>query len=393
MGGVQPEASDRDQSGHQEIRLQPRVLVCGTGRQNRYKTGPERPKTGPGIEAADTGFYSWLQTLGEYIMKLTAIISLLGILILTSTVTALAQEKNCSFDVVGTWKAQISTTQTILYRFDSKGGVTVLSASGAAEPKQIAAASYTVNNELGKPDSISFTASGRNRIFGAVRKTMKIESYDDSSITCTIPGIGTTRWTRVDPDQYFIVLSARKGEFYDTSGSAFPLVIKLAGGVPTIDAFGVYLTKEGKTFGTVPPDIYKNYLREARNDSETTLRLAINSRQYERALKVIKEWERRAREGALLYTTSTNLDNSEDPTYLNNILIVKAITETLNQCSEDFNLYKLNYVVADDWITNKVSSAFVPFYYFKELRLRNEARHIPDQKFQELVHIPNLASR
>ena len=33
------------------------------------------------------------------------------------------------------------------------------------------------------------------------------------------------------------------------------------------------------------------------------MRLEINSRQYERALKIIKEWERRDREGALLYTT------------------------------------------------------------------------------------------
>jgi hypothetical protein len=326
-------------------------------------------------------------------MKLTAIISLLGILIVTSSVTALAQEKSCSFDVVGTWKAQLSTTQTILYRFDSKGGVTVLSSSNAAEPQQIATASYTVNNELGKPDSISFIATGKNRIFGAVRKTMKVVSYDDSSITCAIPGIGNTRWTRVDPDRYFIVLAARRGEFYDTSGSAFPMVIKLAGGVPTIDAFGVYLTKEGKTFGTVPSAVYKNYVGEARNDSETTLRLEINSRQYERALKIIKQWERRVREGALLYTTGTNLDNSEDPTYLNNILVVKAVAESLNQCSEDVNLYPLNYVVKDDWITNKFSSGFVPFYYFQELRRLNEARNIPEQKFQELVHLPNLASR
>jgi hypothetical protein len=203
--------------------------------------------------------------------------------------------------------------------------------------------------------------------------------------------MGTTRWTRVDPDRYFIVLSARQGQFYDTSGSAFPLVIKLAGGVPTIDAFGIYLAKDGRAFGTVPPTVYKTYLQEARNDSETILRLEINSRQYERALKIIKERERRDREGALLYTTGK--DNSDDSTALNNILVVKAVTETLNQCSADFNLYKLNYVVADDWITNKVTSAFVPFYYFKELRRMNEARHIPDQKFEELVHLPNVASR
>ena len=324
-------------------------------------------------------------------MKLTAIISLLAVILLSPAGTALAQEKSCSFDIVGTWKAQVSPTETVLYRFDSKSQVTVLSITGAAEPKQIAIASYTVNKELGKPESISFTTTGKNRIFGAVRKTMTIESYDDVSITCAIPGIGTTRWDRVDPDRYFIVLSARTGQFYDTSGSAFSMVIKMAGGVPTVDAFGIYLANDGRNFGTVPEAIYKDYLREAQKDSETTLRLEINSRQYERALKIIKEWERRDREGALLYTYYA--DAAEDPTSLNNILIVKAVTETLNQCTDDVNLYKLNYVVADDWITNKVGSAFVPFYYFKELRQRNEARHIPEQKFQELVHLPYLTSR
>ena len=324
-------------------------------------------------------------------MKLTAIISLLAILLLGSTATAFAQEKSCKLDLVGTWKAQVSAEEAVLYRFESNGSVTVLSDLGAAEPQRISTAKYQVIEDLGAPKAISFTASGKNRIFGAVKKTMKLVSYDDTSITCAIPGMGTTRWTRVDPDRYFLVLAARKGEFYDTSGSAFPLIIKLAGGVPTIDAFGVYLAKDGKTFGAVPPTVYKNYLREARNDSETTLRLEINSRQYERALKIIKEWERRVREDALLYITGRDI--YEDPTSLNNILVIKAVTESLNQCSADFNLYKLNYIVGDDWITDKVGSAFVPFYYFQELRRMNEARHIPDTKFQELVPLPNVASR
>jgi hypothetical protein len=348
-----------------------------------------------GIEAADGGFYSW-PNLGfsvqrKYIMKLIAKISLLAIVLLGSTAAALAQNKSCSFDLVGTWKAQLSPTEAILYRFDSKDNVTVLSATDKGEPQQIAAAKYEVINDLGKPQSVLFTASGKNRIFGAVQKTMKLVSYDDASITCAIPGIGTVRWTRVDSDRYFIVLAARKDEFYDKTGSAFSMVIKLAGGVPTVDAFGVYPGKEGRAFGTVPENAYKNYLREARNESETTLRLEINSRQYERALKVIKEWERRDREDALLYKTAA--ETLDDATSLNNILVVKAVTETLNQCTEDFYLHPLNYVVKDDWITRDATSAFVPFYYFRELRKRNEARHIPDQKFQELIHLPNVASR
>ena len=326
-------------------------------------------------------------------MKLTAIISLLAIMLLGSTATAFAQEKSCSFDIVGTWKAQISTSEARLYRFAANGEVTVLSVSGTGEPQQIATAKYEVVDKVDAPKSISFTATGKNRIFGAVKKTMEVVNYDDSSITCAIPAVGNTRWTRVDPDRYFIVFSARTGEFYDSSGSAFPMVIKLAGGVPTIDAFGVYLSKDGRTLGTVPPALYKDHLREAQKDSETTLRLEINSRQYERVLKIVKTWERRAREGALLYITQNTVDAAGDPASLNNIVIVKAVTETLNQCSEDFDLYPLNYVFKDDWITNNVGSAFVPFYYFKELRQRNDARHIDDKRFQELVHLPNLASR
>ncbi len=324
-------------------------------------------------------------------MKLKAIISLLAILLLGSTAVFAQEKKSCSFDVVGTWKAQLSPTQAVLYQFDAKGGVTVLSVSGTEAPRRTATASYEVINEPDSPRLISFKASGQNRIFGSIKKTMKVVSYDDSSITCEIPGMGTTRWTRVDPDRYFIVLAARKGEFYDSSGSAFPMVIKLAGGVPTIDAFGVYLAKDGRALGAVPADVYKKYLREARNDSETTLRLEIHSRQYERALKIIKEWERRDREGALLYTTGR--ETLDDATYLNNILVVKAVTETLNQCSDDVDLYPLNYIQKDDWISDKFGSAFVPFYYFKELRRRNDERHIDDKKFQELVPLPNVASR
>ena len=197
-------------------------------------------------------------------MKIKAIISLLAVLLLGSTAVFAQENKSCSFDLVGTWKAQLSPTQAVLYHFDAKGGVTVLSVSGTGEPRQTATANYEVINELDTPRLVSFNATGKDRIFGAIKKTMKVVNYDDSSITCEIPGMGTTRWTRVDPDRYFIVLAARKGEFYDTSGSAFPMVIKLAGGVPTIDAFGVYLTKDGRALGAVPPDVYKKYLREAR---------------------------------------------------------------------------------------------------------------------------------
>lgn len=361
-------------------------------------------------------------------MKLTAIISLLALLLLGATGTALAQQENqypaqekqakpaprptpggppafglekkkCPCDIVGTWKAQISRTEARLYEFDGEGVVKVLTVSGEAQPREIATAKYEFVEEplpmesaapaQKAPDKqISFTATGKNRIFGRTKTTMKVVSYNDSSLTCEIPGVaGTVTWTRVDPDRYFLILVARKDEFYDHSGSAFPMVVKLAGGVPTIDAAGTYADQGKPTFGKVPVDVYKNYLREARGDSEVILRLEINSRQYLRALKIVQDWQRRERENALLYRFP-----DANPS-LNNVLLVRAVSDTLNLCQNDFDLYKLDYTYPNDWIADQYSPEFIPFFFFKELRRRNEARHIEYKKFQELVPMPNLASR
>jgi hypothetical protein len=355
-------------------------------------------------------------------MKLTAIISL-ALLLLCATATASAQEKRppvpsprptpagprdfgqekqaCPCDIIGTWKAQVSTTEARLYSFDGEGVVKVLKVVGDNKPRELATAKYEFVQEVMDMDSaapapaqmspakqIALTATGKNRIFGRTNATMKIVSYDDSSLTCEIPGVkGTVRWTRVDPDRYFLILVARENEFYDHSGSAFPMVIKLAGGVPTIDAAGTYSEQGKSAFGTVPPNVYKDYLREARGDSEVILRLEINSRQYDRALKIVQEWQRRARENALLYRAPDGI------AALNNLVLLRGVTETLNVCQNDFDLYRLNYDYPKDWISDQYGPEFIPFYFFKELKRRNEARHIEYTKFQTLVPLSNLASR
>ena len=360
------------------------------------------------------------ELFGVNAMKLTARISLLALTLVLATVTALAQQekprpaprptpagppefgldkKKCPCDIVGTWKAQLSKDEARLYEFDGAGTVKVLKSVGNAKPAEIATAKYEfveealpmepAATEQKTPDrKISFTATGKNRIFGKTSASMKIVSYDDLSLTCEIPGVaGTVRWTRVDTDRYFLILVARQDEFYDHSGSAFPLVVKLAGGVPTIAAAGTYPNHGVATFGTVPVEVYKDYLREARGDSEVILRLEINSQQYGRALKIVQEWQRRAREGALLYRSP------DSNVLLNNLLLVRSVTETLNLCQNDVDLYKLDYTYPNDWISDQHSPEAIPFFFFKELRRRNEARHIEYKKFQELVPMSNLANR
>lgn len=307
--------------------------------------------------------------------------------------------EQCPCNIVGTWKAQISTTEARLYTFDADGVVKVLTVSGTAQPQEVATAKYEILEpelpDATKPDvpkdapkQVSFTATGKNKIFGRAKATMNIVSFDDTSITCEIPGIaGTTRWTRVDPNRYFVIFVARNEELSDKVDTAFPIIIKLAGGVSKIDAVGIYPVGKIPTFGTVPPEVYKDYLREARGDSEVILRLEISAGQYERALKYVQEWQRRAREDALVYREPYS------PLALNNVLLVRAVSETLNVCQNDFDLYKLDYVHPTDWITNEYAPELVPFVFFKELRRRNEARHIDYKKFQELVPMSNLANR
>ena len=355
-------------------------------------------------------------------MKRTAIISLLALMLVVATGTAFAQQerprpaprptpagppefglekKKCPCNIVGAWKAQLTKSEARLYEFDGEGTVKVLTVAGNAKPTEVATAKYEFVEEAlpmeagmateqqKEPDKkISFTATGKNRIFGRTNATMKIVSYDDSSLTCEIPGVKEpVRWTRVDQDRYFLILVARQNEFYDHSGSAFPLVVKLSGGVPKIDAVGTYSNHGKAAFGTVPAEVYKDYLRDARGDSEVILRVEINSQQYLRASNIVQEWQRRVREGALLYRSPDALE------ILNNILLVRDVTETLNLCENDLDLYKLNYNYPADWITNTYGHEFVPFFFFKELRRRNEARHIEYKKFQELVPLPNLAVR
>ena len=309
--------------------------------------------------------------------------------------------EKCLCNIIGTWKAQISTSEARLYSFDADGVVKVLAVSGTAQPREIATAKYEfVKEELpaaseapkpeapkDAPKQISFTAT-KHKIFGRAKATMNIVSFDDTSLTCEIPGIaGTTRWARVDPNRYFVVFVARNEELVDKVDTAFPMLIKLAGGTSKIDAVGIYPVGSTATFGAVPPEVYKDLLRESRGDSEVILRLEISSGQYERALKYVQEWQRRAREDALVYKEPYS------QLALNNVLLVKSISDTLNLCQHDFDLYKLDYVHPTDWITNLYGPDLIPFVFFKELRRRNEARHIDYKKFQELVPMSNLANR
>ncbi len=173
--------------------------------------------------------------------------------------------------------------------------------------------------------------------------------------------------------RYFLVLAARSGTFYNKGGPAFPMLIKLDGERTQVDAVGIYSVQGRRKFGTVPEESYREFMQEPRADSDVMLRLEITSAQYERALKILRTWERRVREDALLYPD----------VFMDNILLVKQVAESLNQCGEkEIKIYKLDWGV-EDRLSDEIPPPQIPFLFFKELRRLNESLHLRDEKFQE----------
>lgn len=320
-------------------------------------------------------------------MKRSALILALILVCLAAPPAALGQ-KGCELNLIGTWKAEKSDeTNPILYRFTPDARVTVLSGSDQGSTlREIASAGYTLDNPKA-PKIILIKADKTGGGLAEGITAMDIAGYDDASLTLVKPGAAPTRWVKVDVYRYFIVLAGRTGTFYDGSGPTFPMLIKTGGKQTQIDAVGTYDVRGYWAFGAIPPETYNQFMKEPRTESDVMLRLEITAAQYERGLQIVKTWERRARNNELLYPDLT----------MDNILLAKQVTESLNQCQEKFKLYKLDWSMED-----RISSSSprddnpfsrIPFLYFKELKRLNQSLHVPDDKFYGSGRAPKPAGR
>jgi hypothetical protein len=309
----------------------------------------------------------------EGVMKRSAIGFLLIFICLTASATAFGQ-KGCELNVVGTWKAATpDNASAVLYRFGPDATVKALARSKSgqeSELREVASAAYMLDNPKA-PKSILIKATKGSGVFAEGVTSMEIAAYDDTSLTFAKQGSAPTRWVRVDANRYFIVLAGRSGAFYDSSGPTFPMLIKMDGQQTEVSAVGIYSAHGVRAFGLIPPETYNEFMKEPRKDSDVMLRLEITGAQYERSLKIVRTWQRRARENELLYP-DPNMDN---------ILLVKQVAESLNQCGENIKLYHLDWSW-EDRITENNIPARTPFLFFKELRRLNESLHVTDEKFQ-----------
>jgi hypothetical protein len=309
-------------------------------------------------------------------MKRRAFLYSLPSVYLATQGTAFGQ-KVCEFNILGTWKtAGYHNADALLYRFAPDGTVTVLSHSGSGQT-DIGSATYKLDNST---KTISIVTTVNVGDFEKGTTTLKITGYDDTSFTCEKPGSGAMRWNRVESHRYFLVLAGRSGTFYDRSGPTFPMLIKMGGKQPQIDAVGIYSSGGHGAFGKIPAETCNEFMKEPRNSSDVMLRLELTEAEYERNLNIVRTWERRAREGALLYPN----------VYLDNILLVKQVTESLNHCSQKIKLYNLDWGL-EDTISEHNAPSLAPFLYFKELRRLNDSLHVRDQKFKESFMSPKPA--
>jgi hypothetical protein len=302
-------------------------------------------------------------------MKRSAIFLSLILICLTAPATAFGQtygeqkaavKRGCEFNIVGTWRAEKSDgANPIFYLFTPDAKVTALSGSGwKSELREIASAVYSIDNPKA-PKVIIVKADKEVGGFAKGSTSMEITAYDDTWVSLAKPGSAPTRWVRVDTYRYFMVLAGRSGTFYDDSGPTFPMMIKTDGQQTEIDAVGIYAAGYQQIFGAIPAETYNEFMKEPRKNTDLMLRLEITAAQYERGVKIVKNWVRRARNNELLYTDIR----------MNNILLAKQVTESLNECGEKFKLYKLDWSLEDTISTSSPKDAIplanIPFRYFK----------------------------
>ncbi len=208
-------------------------------------------------------------------------------------------------------------------------------------------------------------------------------------------------WVPSGTVHHYLVLAASKGVFYNQSGPSFVMLMKTNAATDETEmgAVGIYADDKGRPrFGTVPWQTYDAFLQQpAKRESgkkasadkpqKVMLRLEINEPQYDRVLTVLRTWERRAGEDALLYP---------DDLFMNNILLVKAATEQINRCKHTVNVYDPDWGVNDE-ISDNNPAPLVPYLVFREIARRNAGLNVPDSKMPEgLASLPGtqpLAAR
>jgi hypothetical protein len=295
--------------------------------------------------------------------------SLLAI-VLMATISALGQ--GCTISITGDWESTLPGRMSAnLYHFAPDGTITVFS---VAQPRQeLARGSYNLDS-TSAPKTIELKQLRGQDVFPGSGARMEITRFDNAGFSVK-SGTEAISWRRKDPFKYFVVLAAHRGTPPHKGGPAFGMLIKSGGNKTEAESFGLYYLDDHRTYGPVSEELFRQYMAGSRSDQDAVLRLQITAEDFARSMRVVKRWQKRAHDGALLYPSHS---------YLNIIIPLKEIAESQNQCGENINLYKLRWMM-DDELGAKVPEWELAFQYVKKLRQLNESLHVTDEKFQQSI--------
>jgi hypothetical protein len=312
---------------------------------------------------------------------------LLCIFILSPILLISQEQTSCQFNIAGTWQSSAhGQSNPTRLRFGANGLVTELSKD--SEDKN---STWRVTNKSTfklddpkAPKNLTFTPAEKT---GVTPTSFDIKTFDNGLFVTGPsgkPDATPTRWTRVDPYRYFVILAAGKGD-PGFGAAGFAMLIKTDGVHTQNDAFGIYpvvhTLERHPIIGVIPQDIREQFTMEPIGGAGSMLRIQVTAGPYYRALEVLKTWERRADEDTLLYTVP----------YLNNAVYLNQLVSSLNEtgvltweggtpCTETIKLQKLTWRL-DDQIMTKHNLTQTPFYFFKALREMNNTLHLNDAQF------------
>lgn len=318
-------------------------------------------------------------------MKRTVIILSLMVMCAAAGLTALGQTnygqttpaKTCPFQIVGTWKHEAASTSPVLYRFAPDGTVTLLSHSTDI-PESDFEVMAAVNFKLDKPSAprrLDIIAPRGNQVFGRGTTSFDVIAHDDHSFTTASPTTGVqTRWVRAQTNRYFITFAARTGSQQD-GGPAFAMWTRMDGHKTKVETLGLNIMKDAAgravpVVSTMPTAIVDAFTKESRDKTDVMMRLELTEAEFERTHKVFRTWEKRVKDGTLLY---------DDP-YLNAMEFIRRAAEAINQCGDKVRLHRLTWSQWDQ-VVSKHNLPQHPLEYIRIMRVNNEKLHVTDTMF------------
>ncbi|MBZ5505853.1 MAG: hypothetical protein LAO78_10230 [Acidobacteriia bacterium] len=286
-------------------------------------------------------------------------------------------QAGCDFKLTGDWKLTATgQSGAIFYRFTPDDLVTAYSTAAKGElPQKLGAARYRLKETSASRTLEFHPLRGANFPLGHAR--MEITHVDREGFT-TVNGGLSASWTKKDPSRYYVLFAAHRGEPPHRGGPAFAMLIKTGADKPGVESFGLFYHDNERINGPVPAELSRRFMSDTLPGDDAVLRLEISSQAFEEAMKVMHTWQDRAREGTLLFPAYS---------YLNVVVPLKEIAESLEQCGEPFHPYKLTWML-DDELGANVPQWELAFAYIKRLRQLNEQSHLGGAKFQE-----NITSR